>query len=120
MARAGDRLYFTIGAGIFTLRPGSQLQTVAVLPGFEKFVSLAADPKSGLIFFCDGKKVFALQPKTGELTRLFGGMTGELRFANDDLYILSQDDRKIHAIGNLAESLSCKIPPGSKPEEPKK
>jgi hypothetical protein len=104
MALAQGSLYFSAGAGIYTLREGGPARLLAHLPGFSSIRSLAVDDRNGVLYLSDGDHLYAVRGKDfGVVRRGVGGM---LRWRDGRLYLLSGRDHVLLRMDGLPEALA--------------
>ncbi len=103
MALARGELFFSVGPRIYALREGGPARPFAILPGFSRIPSLAADAASGLLYFSDGDDVYAM--RGGGFVVVRRGLGGMLRCREGDLYVLSWREHALFRMGGLSEAL---------------
>lgn len=82
----GERLFFAVGNTIYTAAEGQRPAIVFVAVGPAEVRSIAADPRTGLLYFSAGETVYAM--RAGMAMSILHGVEGALRYAGDALYVL--------------------------------
>jgi hypothetical protein len=82
----GERLFFAVGNSIYTAAEGQRPAVVFVAATAADIRSIAADPRTGLLYFAVGDTVYAM--RAGMAISLLRGLEGTLRYAGGALYVL--------------------------------
>jgi len=111
MAVSDERVYFAVGAGIFTFEPGQEVIAVAMLPGMRRIISLAVDPAAGVIYLSDGEATHAILSDRAKIVLLFRDAGGPLGRHAGNLYLLRRQDSTLYRIKGLSAALTSGSPP---------
>lgn len=82
----GERLFFAVGNTIYTAAEGQRPAVVFIAAAQSEIRSIAADPRTGLLYFSAGSTVYAM--RAGMAISILRGLEGTLRYAGDALYVL--------------------------------
>ncbi len=110
MCLCAERLHFTVGPGIFSLKPGEKLRQEAILPAFSQISSLAVDEANGIIYLSDGKALFALVRASGKFILILPDVGGEIKFHEKSLYLLTQQMHALFRFDGLSDALTTEGP----------
>ncbi len=82
----GERLFFAVDNTIYTAAEGQRPAVVFVAAAQPAIRSIAADPRTGLLYFSAGSAVYAM--RAGMAISILRGLEGTLRYSGDALYVL--------------------------------
>lgn len=111
MCVSKGRVFYSIGPAIFSFKIGEKLRMDVALPGFKKIEFIAIDTKNGLLYFSDGKAVYAIEPSTNRVILVFNDAGGKLQYVNNSLYLLAKNHFALYQIKNISELLTSKNAP---------
>lgn len=100
---AGDRVFFAASPRILTWAPGEEVATIASFDDGAPISSLAFDPRSGFLFFAAGEGVFAVAE--GDIIPLLGGVTGDLKFSHEVLFVKDLGQSSILAVAGAPQAV---------------
>ncbi|MGE4157642.1 MAG: hypothetical protein AB7F75_00940 [Planctomycetota bacterium] len=97
------RVYFAMGAGIHTFKPGGEVRTLAALPGLDPIISIAADTRSGILYLSDGTCTYALVSQSSRCVLLFRDAGGELLWSGGALHLSRHQDGCLYRLPDMGQ-----------------
>ena len=110
----GERVFFSVGHSIYTAAEGQRPAVVFVAATPADIRSIAADPRTGLLYFAAGDTVYAM--RAGMAISVLRGLEGILRYAGGALYVLDPWKGTLVTLRGLEKLLevgTASEPPGA-------
>lgn len=103
LTTAGQRIFFAMGQGIYTVRPGQAIRLLFLMPNLSLIESIAVDPEGEVIYFSSGGSVYALKEGVADLIAQKVGTT--LKVHRGALYIWSPGDGQLLKLSGIENVL---------------